>query len=129
MKKIATTTLSLFFAFAGNAQQTTKKTVATETDTTKDSRKAPEYPGGLKAFYKFIEPKVQRVISYKPGSMIVTFMVHDDGSLSDIETIEGINPKFDEKVREIIAKSPNWIPGEQDGEKVGVKYSLPLQFS
>jgi TonB family protein len=128
MKKIATATLSLFFAFAANAHETTKNNKTTE-EKIKGRQKDPEYPGGLKALLNFITPKAQRAISYRAGSMVVTFMVSEDGSLSEIEIAQGINSKFDEKVREIIAKSPNWIPGEEDGEKVKVKYSLPLHFN
>jgi outer membrane biosynthesis protein TonB len=128
MKKIATATLSLFFAFAANAHETTKNNKATE-EKTKGRQKTPEYPGGLKELFNFISQNAQRAISYRAGSMVVTFMVSEDGSLSEIETAQGISPKFDEKVRDIIAKSSNWIPGEQDGEKVKVKYNLPLHFN
>ena len=129
MKKIATAFLSVFFAFAANAQETSNKSITTETGKTNGRQKAPEYPGGLKAFLNFVGPKAQRAISYKPGAMVVTFMVNEDGSVSEIETVQGISPKFDEKVRDIIAKSENWIPGEQDGKKVKVQYRLPLRFN
>lgn len=128
MKKIATTVLSLFFAFVANAHETTKKHKITE-EKTKGRQKDPEYPGGLKEFFNFIGKKAQLVISYRAGSMVITFMVNEDGSLSEIETAQGISPKFDGKVRDIIAKSPNWISGELDGEKVKVKYRLPLHFN
>lgn len=128
MKKLATAFLSAFFAFTPGAQERVNDVLTTEEESNK-KQKAPEYPGGLKEFYKLINPKIQRTISYRPGSMIVTFMVNEDGSICDIETVEGINRKFDEKVREIIAESPVWIPGERDGEKVGIKYNLPLHFN
>ncbi|PZR16196.1 MAG: hypothetical protein DI539_17965 [Flavobacterium psychrophilum] len=128
MKKLATAFLSVFFAFTPNAQGSVKNIRTTE-DERKAKLKAPEYPGGLKAFLNTIEPKTQRAISYRPGSMILTFMVNEDGSISEIETIEGISPKFDEKVREIIATSPKWIPGEEAGRPVKAYYKLPLHFN
>lgn len=128
MKKMATAVLSLFFAFAANAHETTKKNKATE-EKTKSRQKAPEYPGGLEEFFKYINPKAQRVISYRAGFMVVIFMVNENGSISDIETVQGISRKFDEKVREIIAKSPKWIPGEEDGETIRIQYRLPLHFN
>lgn len=128
MKKIATAFLSVFFSLTSNAHETTKSATSTE-EKTKGRQKTPEYKGGLKEFHNFITPKAQRAISYKSGSMVVTFMINEDGSLSDIETAEGINPKFDEKVRDIIANSPEWVPGEQDGVKIKVNYRLPLQFN
>lgn len=128
MKKLATAFLSAFFAFTPSAQERVNDVLTTEGESDK-KQKAPEYPGGLKAFLNSIHPKTQRVISYKPGQMLITFMVNEDGSISEVETLEGISPKFDEKVREIIASSPKWIPGEEAGQPIKAYYKLPLHFN
>ena len=122
MKKIATAILSIFITRAAG-------TVTNKKGKAKNRDKTPDYPGGLKEFHNFINPKIHRLICYKPGAMVVTFIVDEDGSISDIETVKGISGKFDQKVREIIAKSPNWIPGMQDGKKITIQYILPLQFN
>lgn len=128
MKKIATAALSVFFTFATNGHEVKKNRTTTE-EKTKGRQKTPEYPGGLTALFNFISPKAQRAISYRPGSMVVTFVVNEDGSLNEIEIIEGITPKFDEKIRDIIAGSPKWIPGEEEGKPVKAYYKLPLHFN
>lgn len=128
MKKLATAFLSAFFAFSPGAQERVHDVLTTEEETNK-KQKAPEYPGGLKAFLNSIHPKTQRAISYRPGCMLVTFMVNEDGSISEVETLEGISPKFDKKVREIIADSPKWIPGEEEGQPIKAYYKLPLHFN
>lgn len=131
MKKILFTIAFALFVVTINAQEVQQETIHSTEKPAKSKRlqSAPEYPGGIKEFYNFIMPKIQRSMSYSPGHMIVTFIIEPDGSLSNIKTEKGITEKFDERVREIISKSPKWKPGQQEGKPLRVLYRLPLRLN
>jgi len=128
MKKIIALAIFGFLTFAVNAQEISTDTIAPIEKKVKGLQSVPEFPGGLKEFYNLIVPKIQRSMRYTPGRMIVAFIVEKDGSVTEITTIEGINEKFDERVREIIAKSPRWKPGEQEGKPIRARYRIPFTF-
>lgn len=92
--------------------------------------KIPEFPGGMKAFYDFVG-KNFRVPEGKDlkGKVIIQFVIEKDGSLTDIKTIRDLGHGTGEEAIRVLKNSPLWIPGEQDGKKVRVLYSLPISIN
>nr|WP_315251902.1 energy transducer TonB [uncultured Flavobacterium sp.] len=87
----------------------------------------PEFPGGIEKFYSFIGK------NYTPpeeeglkGKVYVTFVVEKDGSLTDIKVIRDIGYGTGKEAIRVLNKCPKWLPGEQNGKKVRVLYSLPI---
>ncbi|HEY0045435.1 MAG TPA: energy transducer TonB [Flavobacterium sp.] len=87
----------------------------------------PEFPGGLEKFYKYV------MNNYRApeeaglnGKVFVTFVVEKDGSLTDIKVIRDIGFGTGTEAIRVLKKSPRWNPGEQNGKKVRVLYSLPI---
>jgi protein TonB len=62
------------------------------------------------------------------GRVIVKFIVNEDGSVSDATVVKGVDPELDEEALSAVMGMPNWIPGEQEGKKVKVYFTLPIQF-
>ncbi|TWR25005.1 TonB family protein [Mucilaginibacter achroorhodeus] len=94
---------------------------------------APSFPGGDKAFGQFLGktvkyPKEARENNIQ-GRVIATFIVEQDGSLSNIRIVRGIGGGADEEAVRMLALSPKWIAGTQNGHKVRVQYSVPINFS
>lgn len=96
--------------------------------------KMPEYPGGLSALYKFIEANTNYPAKERnegiQGTVYAKIIVNKDGSISNpmiVKSIAGY-PNFDQEVLRVIKLMPNWIPGENNGEKVAVEYTLPFRF-
>jgi hypothetical protein len=91
----------------------------------------PSYPGGLIKFYDYFKSnfKVPEEHKDKTGRIILSFVVDTDGSLTDIKLLRGINAPIDNEVLNLLKASPKWIPGEQNGEKVKVSYSLPIKIT
>ena len=89
----------------------------------------PEFPGGLSQFYKYIGKnyKVPDIKSLK-GKIIITFVVEKDGSLTDIKVLRDIGYGTGSEAIRVLKKCPKWIPGEQDGKKVRVIYTLPISI-
>jgi protein TonB len=87
----------------------------------------PDFPGGLAKFYKFVgnnyrTPEEEGL----SGKVIVSFVVEKDGSLTDIKVIRDIGYGTGKEAIRVLKSCPKWNPGEQNGKKVRVLYSLPI---
>lgn len=92
----------------------------------------PQYPGGNEAMKKFISenlqyPKIAQENGIQ-GRVITQFIIEKDGSLSDIQIVRGVDPSLDKEAVRLIGTMPAWVPGTQRGNKVRVRYTLPITF-
>ncbi|UWY28777.1 energy transducer TonB [Flavobacterium sp. TR2] len=87
----------------------------------------PDFPGGIDKFYKFVgnNYKTPEEEGLK-GKVYVTFVVEKDGSLTDIKVLRDIGYGTGAEAIRVLKKCPKWTPGEQNGKKVRVLYSLPI---
>ena len=92
----------------------------------------PEYPGGQAALFEYLSTNVKYPADAEKkkveGRVLVTFIVNTDGSITDIELVRKAFPSLDAEAVRVISGMPKWIPGEQKGQKVRVKYTVPLTF-
>jgi protein TonB len=87
----------------------------------------PDFPGGMDKFYKFVGNNYQTPEEDGlKGKVYVTFVVEKDGSLTDIKVIRDIGFGTGKEALRVLNKCPRWTPGEQNGKKVRVLYSLPI---
>jgi protein TonB len=87
----------------------------------------PDFPGGLEKFYKFVGKNFQVPDEEGlKGKVFVTFVVEKDGSLTDIKVIRDIGYGTGKEAIRVLKSCPKWNPGEQNGKKVRVLYSLPI---
>ncbi|RDI51174.1 energy transducer TonB [Flavobacterium glaciei] len=87
----------------------------------------PDFPGGIDKFYKFVGNNYQTPEEEGlKGKVYVTFVVEKDGSLTDIKVIRDIGYGTGKEAIRVLKKCPKWTPGEQNGKKVRVLYSLPI---
>lgn len=63
------------------------------------------------------------------GRILCSFIVSKDGTISNIEVVEGIHPQLDNEAIRVLGLMPRWTPGENGGEKVNVKCLLPIDFT
>lgn len=123
MKKTILLLLFICGTFVVNAQN--------ESDKLKLIDKMPTYPGGAEAMSEFI--REQWFYPWMPnevnGRVVVKFIVRKDGSISDIEIDQSLNPLADSIVISIVKQMPKWLPGVKvDGEFIDVGYRLPVVF-
>ena len=95
--------------------------------------KMPQYPHGERELAGFIShqlryPKEARQQGIE-GRILCSFIVAADGSISNIEVVQGLNPQLDNEAIRVLSLMSKWIPGENNGEKVNVKCLLPIDFS
>ncbi len=93
----------------------------------------PEYPGGTQALYSFLAKNIKYPKTAKKnnveGTVYVKFVVDEDGSVINPVIVRGIGAGCDEEVIRVIKKMPKWKPGEINGKKIAVYYTLPCKFS
>lgn len=63
------------------------------------------------------------------GKVFVQFVVLKDGSLSELEVVNGIGYGCDEEAIKLIANGPEWHPGRQRDHAVNVRMLVPVEFS
>ncbi|MGC4039989.1 MAG: energy transducer TonB [Flavobacterium sp.] len=89
----------------------------------------PDFPGGLEKFYKFVGKNFQVPEEEGlKGKIFVTFVVEKDGSLTDIKVLRDIGYGTGKEAIRVLKSCPKWNPGEQNGKKVRVLYSLPISI-
>ena len=91
----------------------------------------PEFPGGVSEMAKFIQENFEYTDSslfYQENQKVwVEFIINQDGKISHIQILKGQKFTGNEMVR-VISIMPNWKPGELNGVKVKVKYTLPITY-
>lgn len=96
------------------------------------TEKMPGFPGGEEKLNQYIRKSIKYPDSAKvneiKGNVYIGFVVEKDGSISNVELLRGIGYGCDEIALNAIKEMPNWIPGEQRGKKVRIKYTLPIRF-
>ena len=92
----------------------------------------PEYPGGPEALSKYLSENIKYPEEAEEkgieGRVIITFIVEKDGSISEVEVVNHVNPLLDNEAVRVIKSMQRWIPGKQNGKTVRVKYTVPVTF-
>ncbi|HKX85965.1 MAG TPA: energy transducer TonB [Flavobacterium sp.] len=87
----------------------------------------PIYPGGMNEFIKFIgknfkAPEVEGL----SGVLKVSFVIDTNGAVTDIKVLNDLGSGTGDEAKRVVALSPKWTPGDQDGKPVRVVYTLPI---
>jgi len=94
--------------------------------------KMPQYPGGENELLNFISKNIKyptNALAKKiQGKTIVRFVVTNTGKVEKAEIVRSLNPECDKEALRVINILPKFIPGEQNGEKVSIYYTLPITF-
>ena len=123
---------------SANAQDKRGKTTQTRKDTATDDKvyevceQMPIFEGGDAALLKYLgenlklpEEDQERGMQ---GRMVVGFIVEKDGSLTDVKVLRPVDIDLDAEVLRVIKGMPKWIPGRHNGQRVRVRYLLPIHI-
>ena len=95
--------------------------------------KMPQFPGGEKAINEFISKTLQYPVIAQEngiqGKVVCSFIINQDGSVTDAEVVSGVDPSLDREALRIVSAMPKWTPGTQRGKAVRVKYTMPVTFT
>lgn len=92
----------------------------------------PQFPGGEKALYAFINQNIHYPEeAYKnkiEGSVVVQFVVSETGKIMNARVVRKVSTELDQEALRVINSLPAWEPGKQNGKAVAVYYTLPIRF-
>lgn len=89
--------------------------------------------GGLDKFREWVIKRTnyppEAVTKKIKGTVVISFVVEKDGSISNVNIIKSVNPLLDDEAVKVISESPKWSPGLQRGLPVRFRYLIPLNFN
>jgi protein TonB len=95
----------------------------------------PQFPEGDETFLKYIKDNLILTPineEVRQSSIYVSFVVDTTGNIRNIYLMNPLFPDkqttLESKIIEVIKKMPTWKPGELNGKKVPVRYSLPIKI-
>jgi len=94
--------------------------------------KMPEYPGGDQALMEFLSKHIEYPTVAQnngiQGKVILGFVVSKTGKVEDVQILRSLDPNLDKEALRVVKLLGYWKPGELGGEKVSVRYTLPVVF-
>ena len=92
----------------------------------------PEFPGGQKAMMQWIAQNIQypkeAAKANIEGSVIVSFFVEKDGSITNVEVIKSVHELLDKEALRVVNAMPKWKPGMENGQPVRTRFFIPVSF-
>ena len=85
--------------------------------------------GGVEGFSKWLFSQIRRPkgCTHK-GTMKVSYVVTEDGSIKDVKVRESVCEELDNMVVSIIRNSPKWEPAKNNGKPVAQCLYIPIKF-
>ena len=123
---------------SANAQDKRGKTTQTRKDTATDDKvyevceQMPIFEGGDAALLKYLRENLKYPDNTKDrgvqGRLVIGFIVEKDGSLTDVKVLRPVDIDLDAEVLRLVKGMPKWIPGRHNGQRVRVRYLLPIHI-
>ena len=90
------------------------------------------FPGGMAGWGKFLKKNLkyprQAARMGIEGKVFLSFIVDQQGSISDIQVLRGIGGGCNEEAKRVLLSSPKWSPGKQRGRAVKSKMQIQIVF-
>ncbi|WP_165953108.1 energy transducer TonB [Pedobacter changchengzhani] len=92
----------------------------------------PEYPGGINNARKYVgehvEYPAEALENGIEGTIILTFVIEKDGSVTEIKIDKGLGFGLDEEVMRVMKRMPKWSPAKLNGNDVRYRMRMPVNF-
>lgn len=92
----------------------------------------PIPPGEMDGWIKHLTENLKypqaAKIAKTEGMVYLTFIVKEDGTVSEVEILRGIGAGCDEEAKRVVEISPKWTPGKIAGKAVTTRMRLPITF-
>ncbi|KRD10903.1 hypothetical protein ASE21_04055 [Flavobacterium sp. Root901] len=87
-----------------------------------------EFPGGIEQFYNYFgkEFKKPENITTKNLKINLAFAVERNGSVSYLQCAPAVDNALQQEIIRVLSLCPKWQPGESNGKKIRMQYSLPI---
>lgn len=139
----AETYVPMYFKLNKNARRTTNQAcpvqqVAKTNEEVADQTiysivdEMPTYENGDEGLVRFIVHNLKYPTdAYEQGvegRVLCSFIVGDNGQISNIEVVNGLFPSLDAEAIRLLSIMPKWNPGKNNGKNVNVKCVMPFDF-
>jgi TonB family protein len=92
----------------------------------------PEFPGGTRELYAFINANLKMPREAKKagitGRVFLSFTVEVTGEIKNVAVLKGLGFGCDEEAIRLVESMPKWKPGALYGKPTRVKFNLPINF-
>jgi protein TonB len=115
-------------AFKGAGEKTSDDVVFVKAE------HAPEFPGGQKAFNKWVESRLDQSVPRNMGApagvyqVKVEFIVDQEGNVSKVKGVTNHGYEMEYTAEQLIKKSPRWKPAKQNGHTIKYLNSVTVTF-
>jgi protein TonB len=93
--------------------------------------RAPEFPGGMNAWVKFLSANLITPSELDAGekkTVMIRFKVSTDGTVNGFEILQSAGSLYDNEVIRVLKKMPKWKPAMQNGHTVSTSFTQPVTF-
>ncbi len=92
----------------------------------------PSFPGGNAELARWLAEHVKYpVVAIEngvEGTVVIGFVVERDGTITDVQVVRSKDPSLDKEAARVVRQMPAWIPGQQNGHPVRVRFHVPVRF-
>ena len=93
----------------------------------------PSFQGGdANKFSKWVNQRLEYPEIAKEngvqGRVTLQFTVEQEGTVTKIKVLRGVDPSLDKEAVRVVSMSPKWSPGKQRDRAVPVTYTFPVIF-
>jgi TonB family protein len=92
----------------------------------------PSFKGGQASLDKYLNnvliyPTMASSLHIQ-GRVTVSFIVEEDGKITDVKLLNGVHPTLDNKTLKTVKNMPLWMPAKVDGKPVKMETRLSVNF-
>lgn len=92
----------------------------------------PQFPGGAVEFLKWLTKNLRYPYTAKAqkiqGTVLLTFIVDEDGNVGDIQIKKSLEPSLDREAQRVAKMIRKWEPAMKDGKPVKAMVGIPVVF-
>ena len=123
MKKLFIILFSLFW-LSISAQEQKDSTYIFE-----DYENNVSFQGGFQGLQQYLEENIQWPEGEpKYPKVYVSFLVNEDGTVTDVKIVKGINERFDNEALRVVSEMPKWSPSKYMGKAIKQRCIIPIIF-
>ena len=127
MKRILFFTACFFVLYSAKSQSLSMANDEIVEYNTVDVR--PEFPGSYTNFMDFVSKNFSLPDYDGPtGILKVGFVIEVDGMVSSVKVLKNLDATASNEIKKVMAKCPQWKPGEHNGKPVRVYYEFSLKL-
>lgn len=92
----------------------------------------PFFRGGRQALMEWVKENMkypdELAETCVQGRVIVTFIINEDGTVTDGKVIKSVHPLLDAEALRLVSIMPRWFPHVLNGKARKMKYTMPFNF-